>query len=262
MDAREKVYQEYRELSDKELDILVEDDVPKALLEKGIRMLAGSKKEEAKKYFLFASILGDTEAIIQRAMLLDKEGNIEVAYEQYMRAYEQGADQVLPRIIELVAINNKPLADEILVATALEGNIHCIKVIIENAKVTKNKQEYNFWKAKLNEFAPPPPPKPVAKKKPASTTSKATATKQTTASSTATAKASTSKGNATKSKSKSKGKAKSNIKVKSKAKTINKTIAKDNIKKEEKNPQPVSQVTVMDDIPITRAYEPTEKNVK
>lgn len=142
----------YFDLSEAELDVLCDKDDTQALVEKGMRALKNDDNETAERYFTFASVLGDADGLIQRARQLEKNDMIEEAYDHYMRAYSKGIDAILPHIVELVAISNPDLAQEILTATALEGNVYCIQTLIEKSKRENNQDEFYFWSRKLEEY--------------------------------------------------------------------------------------------------------------
>ena len=143
-----------KKIKDEELENLIEKDDPYALLEKGRRLLKEDDIKEARKFLTFSSVLGNVDAHIALAKILEDEDNFEEAYDLYSLAYSKGDDAVLPKLARLIMINDKKLGLEVLKANANEGHIGCIKELIKYYKESKSKdyeKEINYWQTRLNE---------------------------------------------------------------------------------------------------------------
>ncbi|MCL2798493.1 MAG: hypothetical protein FWD58_10695 [Firmicutes bacterium] len=132
-------------LPDDELTVLAQSDDPAALFEKGRRVNASGEAAEARKFFTFASVLGNRDAHKALAAVYEGERRLDDARDLYALAYLKGDEAALPKYARLLTRSDEKTGLNLLKYYAVEGNTGCIAELVAYYKETGEQKEVKFW---------------------------------------------------------------------------------------------------------------------
>ena len=126
-------------------DVFEPEDDPAALREKGKQCAADGDPVGARKFFTFASVLGDRDAHVLLAKLYEREERLGDARDLYALAHLKGDASALPEYARLLTRTDEKAGLDLLKLHAIEGNPDCIRELIAFYKNSGEQREVKFW---------------------------------------------------------------------------------------------------------------------